>query len=77
MKNLMDFSSRFTPIYWAVGFGLMFGVSAGGFIGTPSFVRVRADIPAGGYPAIRILYFPDGVLRNSRDDRIRSNGGAH
>ncbi|MFH1137307.1 MAG: ammonium transporter [Pseudomonadota bacterium] len=36
MKNLMDFSLG-TLAYWAIGFGLMFGVSAGGFIGTTDF----------------------------------------
>lgn len=48
MKNLMDFSLG-SVVYWAVGFGLMFGVSAGGFIGTPSFFAqsgyTSGDIP--------------------------------
>lgn len=36
MKNLMDFSMG-TMAYWAIGFGLMFGVSATGWFGTSSF----------------------------------------
>lgn len=36
MKNLFDFSFG-TLAFWAVGFGLMFGTSAGGFIGTSGF----------------------------------------
>ncbi len=36
MKNLMDFALG-SLIFWAVGFGLMFGTSAGGWIGTDGF----------------------------------------
>ncbi len=36
MKNLMDFSMG-TIAYWAIGFGLMFGVSKSGWIGTSGF----------------------------------------
>jgi Amt family ammonium transporter len=36
MKNLMDFSMG-SLAYWAVGFGLMFGVSSTGWIGTSGF----------------------------------------
>ena len=36
MKNLMDFCLG-SLAYWAIGFGLMFGVTAGGFIGTSDF----------------------------------------
>lgn len=36
MKNLMDFSMG-SLFYWAVGFGLMFGVSKTGFFGTTGF----------------------------------------
>lgn len=36
MKNLFDFSFG-SIAFWAVGFGLMFGKSAGGFIGTSGF----------------------------------------
>jgi Amt family ammonium transporter len=36
MKNLMDFSMG-TIAYWAIGFGLMFGVSSTGWLGTSGF----------------------------------------
>jgi len=36
MKNLFDFSFG-SIAFWAIGFGLMFGTSKGGFIGTSSF----------------------------------------
>jgi Amt family ammonium transporter len=36
MKNLMDFSMG-SIMFWAIGFGLMFGTSAGGWIGTSGF----------------------------------------
>ena len=36
MKNLMDFSIG-SLVFWAVGFGLMFGKTAGHFIGTDGF----------------------------------------
>lgn len=36
MKNLMDFSMG-SLAYWAIGFGLMFGVSKSGWIGTSGF----------------------------------------
>lgn len=36
MKNLMDFSAG-ALLYFAFGFGLMYGASAGGFIGTDNF----------------------------------------
>ena len=36
MKNLMDFSVG-TLAYWAIGFGLMFGTSKSGFLGTTGF----------------------------------------
>lgn len=36
MKNLMDFSMG-SIAYWAIGFGIMFGVSTTGFFGTSGF----------------------------------------
>ncbi len=47
MKNLMDFSMG-TLAFWAVGFGLMFGVSNSGWIGTSSFFL--ADFTPDGDP---------------------------
>jgi Amt family ammonium transporter len=37
MKNLMDFSAG-SLAYWAVGFGIMFGVNSTGWFGTSSFM---------------------------------------
>jgi Amt family ammonium transporter len=45
MKNLMDFSVG-TLSFWALGFGLMFGVSKSGWLGTSSFFL--SDFIAGG-----------------------------
>lgn len=42
MKNLMDFSVG-ALAYFAVGWGLMYGTSAGGFIGTDQFFLAGAD----------------------------------
>lgn len=42
MKNLMDFSIG-SLSFWAVGFGLMFGLSWGGLIGTTRFFYEGAD----------------------------------
>lgn len=47
MKNLMDFSMG-TLSFWAIGFGLMFGVSASGWIGTSGFFL--SDFNLGGDP---------------------------
>jgi Amt family ammonium transporter len=47
MKNLMDFSMG-SLAYWAVGFGLMFGVSATGLFGTSGFFL--SDFTPGGDP---------------------------
>lgn len=47
MKNLMDFSMG-SLAYWAIGFGLMFGISKSGWIGTSGFFL--SDFKAGGDP---------------------------
>lgn len=47
MKNLMDFSIG-TITYWAVGFGVMFGVSKAGLFGTSGFFL--SDYAPGGDP---------------------------
>ena len=47
MKNLMDFSMG-SIAYWAIGFGLMFGVSKTGFFGTSGFFL--SDFEVGGDP---------------------------
>ncbi len=47
MKNLMDFSMG-SLAYWAIGFGLMFGISNSGWIGTSGFFL--SDFSPGGDP---------------------------
>jgi Amt family ammonium transporter len=42
MKNLMDFSAG-AVAYWAIGWALMYGASAGGFIGGSQFFLNGAD----------------------------------
>ena len=42
MKNLMDFSIG-SITFWLVGFGLMFGVSASGWVGTSDFLYDAGD----------------------------------
>jgi len=47
MKNLMDFSMG-TLAFWAIGFGLMFGVSSSGWFGSSGFFL--SDFTPGGDP---------------------------
>ena len=47
MKNLMDFSMG-SIVFWAVGFGLMFGVTKSGWFGTTGFFL--SDYTSGGDP---------------------------
>ena len=54
MKNLLDFSTG-TLLFWMVGFGLMFGASAGGFIGKPDFMGFAGW--EGGIPKEAFLVF--------------------
>lgn len=53
MKNFMDFSMG-SIAYWAVGFGLMFGVSKTGFFGTSGFFL--SDFKVGGDPWILVFW---------------------
>ncbi|MGI5909369.1 MAG: ammonium transporter [Sphaerochaetaceae bacterium] len=58
MKNLMDFSLG-TPVFWFIGFGLMFGTTAAGeslpFIGVPDLF-VRGDYSS-SFPTYAFLIF--------------------
>ncbi|HBT87249.1 ammonium transporter [Desulfobacter sp.] len=47
MKNLMDFAMG-SLVFWAIGFGLMFGTSKTGFFGTTGFFL--SDFKVGGDP---------------------------
>ncbi len=59
MKNLMDFSMG-SLIYWAVGFGLMFGVSGTGFFGTTGFFL--SDFKIGGDPWVLAFWMFQAVF---------------
>lgn len=54
MKNLMDFSLG-SILYWFVGFGIMFGPTLFGFIGSPDFF-VQGDY-SDTYPTMAFLIF--------------------
>ncbi|MEE4355007.1 MAG: ammonium transporter [Desulfococcaceae bacterium] len=53
MKNLMDFSMG-TIIFWAVGFGLMFGASSSGWFGTSGFFL--SDFSPDGDPWVLVFW---------------------
>ncbi len=76
MKNLMDFAIG-TPLFWLLGFGLMFG-GTGALVGGIDFL-IQKDYSFLGLsvPHAGIYYFSDGVLRHGRDHRIRRDGGAN
>ena len=57
MKNFMDFSMG-SIAYWAVGFGLMFGVSTTGFFGTTGLWLGPISIPMPSrFRCSRIFFF--------------------
>mgnify|MGYP000175823158 CR=1 FL=1 len=68
MKNLMDFCIG-TPIYWFIGFGIMFG-GTGALIGGLDLFSMKEH---GLYDDD----FSDGFLCDFRDDCIRRNGRAY
>jgi Amt family ammonium transporter len=53
MKNLMDFSMG-TLVFWAVGFGLMFGASRTGWFGTSGFFL--SDFTPDGDPWVLVFW---------------------
>jgi len=59
MKNLMDFSIG-TLGFWAIGFGLMFGATAGGWIGTSGFFL--SDYTPGGDPWVLAFWMFQAVF---------------
>lgn len=54
MKNLLDFSAG-TILFWLLGFGLMFGPSLGGVLGTPDPMGTAGW--TGGIPTAAFLVF--------------------
>ena len=59
MKNLMDFSIG-SLAFWAVGFGLMFGVSSTGWFGTSGFFL--SDFSIGGDPWVLAFWMFQAVF---------------
>jgi len=53
MKNLMDFSLG-SIVYWAIGFGLMFGASSTGWFGTSGFFL--SDFSPDGDPWVLVFW---------------------
>ena len=70
MKNLMDFSLG-TPIFWILGFGIMFGAASPFFGGFDFF----ADGVVG--EGLDDPDLPDRILCNCCDHRFRFDGRAY
>jgi Amt family ammonium transporter len=59
MKNLMDFSIG-SLVFWAIGFGLMFGVSSSGWFGTSGFFL--SDFTPDGDPWVLAFWMFQAVF---------------
>ncbi len=59
MKNLMDFAMG-SLAYWAIGFGLMFGISKTGFFGMTGFFL--SDFKVGGDPWVLAFWMFQAVF---------------
>jgi hypothetical protein len=71
MKNFVDFLLG-SLLYWAIGFGLMFGV--GGFVGAPHFFDL--SFYSGSLPT-EVFLISNCFLCNSCNHRFGSNGRAY
>lgn len=56
MKNLMDYCLG-SLLFWVIGFGLMFGSSAGGFIGKPEFLSFESYGFTAGLPVMAFILY--------------------
>jgi Amt family ammonium transporter len=72
MKNLMDFSVG-SLAFWALGFGIMFGVSSTGWFGTSGFF-LSDFTPGGGSLGLGLLDVSGGLLRDGGDHCLRGHG---
>lgn len=76
MKNLMDFCIG-TPVFWLVGFGLMFG-AGNGFIGKIGGIATEAHYGSGmlpdGVPFWAFLIFQTVFCATIRNNCFRCNG---
>ena len=70
VKNLTDFCVS-CIVYWAVGFGLMFGASYGGWFGGSLFIF---DHTNGEWDFATFFIFPDDVLRGCSNHHFRVGG---
>lgn len=79
MKNMLDFSLG-SIIFLLVGFGIMFGTSAGGFFGTDGFGLYGYMVAEDGslnYWTFTFWIFQVVFAATRLNDRFRSDGGAH
>ena len=76
MKNVIDWIIG-SLVFFAIGFGLMFGHSKGGFIGTDLFFIDGIDGSGGESFGHGVLHVPTGVRRHGTDHRLRSDVRAH
>ena len=68
MKNFMTVCLGIV-VFWAVGWGIMYGADYAGLIGIDQFFLMGAD---NGY--MEQLVVPDGLRSNRCNDRFRCNG---
>ena len=77
MKNLMDFCIG-TVMFILIGFGLLLGEDLMGLIGKPGFdiFTSYADFDWSNF-VFNLVQFcvQPGILRDHRNDRVRSHGG--
>ena len=74
MKNLMDFSAG-SIAFWAIGFGLMFGVSKTGWFGTTGFFL--SDFTPDGDPWVLAFWMFQVVFAAPPPHCFRRHGRAH
>jgi len=70
IKNLTDFGITMI-LYWAIGFGVMFGLTYQGWLG---FTNFFAPVSEGGGLARDLFSFSSDVLRNRSHDYLWSRG---
>ena len=79
MKNLMDFCIG-TPVFWLVGFGIMFG-AGNGFFGKIGGIASEANygnaMLPDGVPFVGISHLPDCILCYFCYHRVRCHGRAY
>ena len=69
MKNLMDFSVG-SIVFWAVGFGIMFGATTTGWFGTTGFFL--SDFTPGGDPWVLAFWMFQVVFAATAATRVQT-----